>query len=272
MSQYQCRNTNVPTQYQCLCQCPNISISWCLCQCLNSMDVSISQYRLSVVKVGRNIHIENLTLRSQCQCCYRDIDVYVTVQTQCGKRQVENSVFNIQVWQRKLETISVWYRKIETNFLEIWKNWKFFQTYDFQMYACGRENFRPSQCGKENSRPISSKFDDHWHECLGRGQILNYADQISQKSGQISQKSAVKSFDVVHSGSTLAFEDASLNFKNLHFHCDTLQHSTTLRNTLQHVCLPGRNRNGAFWMRRGTPTHCNTLQHTATHCNGSGAL
>ena len=51
-------------------------------------------------------------------------------------------------------------------------------------------------------------------------------------------------------------------------HCNTLQHTATLcntlqhRNTLEHIathCNTG--------IRYLLVTHCNTLQHTATHCN-----
>jgi len=59
-------------------------------------------------------------------------------------------------------------------------------------------------------------------------------------------------------------------------HCNTLQNSAALYNTLQHpathsVCntpAPRRRYLGRTshecW---DTATHCNTLQHTATHCN-----
>jgi len=41
-----------------------------------------------------------------------------------------------------------------------------------------------------------------------------------------------------------------IQMTEIHTHCNTLQHTATHCNTLQH-----------------TATHCNTLQHTATHCN-----
>jgi len=52
--------------------------------------------------------------------------------------------------------------------------------------------------------------------------------------------------------------NANMATRFLFSHCNTLQRTSTHRNTLQFSC---------DMARRFLCSHCNTLQHTATHCN-----